>query len=430
MQALKKNQQLSRRIIVAFVLMAAVISALFSVGVIVVVKVVESQLLSNTLHDDLTLAMARYSEGRDLDLLPGSRFYHDNTDQVDEWNAPPDWLKNLNTGFHEVFRDGEAFHALVYQQGDEKFLFLRDQTNFERRERALFLIVVAGFVLSVVAAWVLGYFLARRIMSPVSRLAQQVRDREQKPTTSTPLAVDYAADEVGQLALAFDDALARINGTLERERFFTSDVSHELRTPLTVIATACELLQASAQLNEKQQNQLARIQRAAQEMRDLVHTFLQLARNNVEVDAAISRVTLEQMAREQCEQWQSTATGKQLSLSLVLESAPAQSDQRFNTALLRAVISNLIRNAVHYTDSGSVRLVLTSTGFRVEDTGKQIEDERKEAIFQPFVRGTAARGEGLGLGLSLVRRICVHQGWDIRLYNLLAGGNCFEVRLF
>jgi signal transduction histidine kinase len=48
----------------------------------------------------------------------------------------------------------------------------------------------------------------------------------------------------GNWQLAFDDALARINGTLERERFFTSDVSHELRTPLTVIATACELLQA------------------------------------------------------------------------------------------------------------------------------------------------------------------------------------------
>lgn len=429
MRAMKKNQQLSRRIIVAFVLMAAVISALFSVGIVVVVQVVERQLLSNTLHDDLTLAMARYSEGRDLGLLPGSRFYHEKIDQADEWNAPPDWLKGLHSGFHEVFRDGQAFHALVYKQGNEKFLFLRDQTDLEKREQALYLIVFAGFLLSVFIAWILGYFLARRIMSPVSRLAQQVRDREQQ-AAAVPLVADYAEDEVGQLAAAFDDALARVHGTLERERFFTSDVSHELRTPLTVVSTACELLQVSAQLNEKQQNQLARIQRAAQEMRDLVHTFLQLARNNVEVDASISSVTLVQMAREQCEVWLPLASGKQLSLTLVTESAPKQPEQRFNAALLRAVISNLIRNAVHYTDSGAVRLVLTQTGFRVEDTGKNIDESRQEAIFQPFVRGSAARGEGLGLGLSLVRRICIHEGWDIRLYNLLAGGNCFEVRLF
>lgn len=427
---MKKKQQLSRRIIVAFVLMAAIISALFSVGIVVVVQVVERQLLSNTLHDDLTLAMARYSEGRDLGLLPGSRFYHEKIDQHDEWNAPPNWLKGLHSGFHEVFRDGQAFHALVYKQGDEKFLFLRDQTDLEKREHALYLIIFSGFLLSVFAAWVLGYFLARRIMSPVSRLAQQVRDREQQSATSLPLAADYAADEVGQLAAAFDDALSLVHGALERERFFTSDVSHELRTPLTVVTTACELLQASAQLNDKQQSQLARIQRAALEMRDLVHTFLQLARNNVELDASVSRTTLEQMAREQCDVWLPVANGKQLTLTLEIESMPALPEQRFNTALLRAVISNLIRNAVHYTDSGSVRLVLTQAGFRVEDSGKNIDESRQEAIFQPFVRGSAARGEGLGLGLSLVRRICVHEGWTIRLYNLLAGGNCFEVRLF
>ncbi|HNI36922.1 MAG TPA: HAMP domain-containing sensor histidine kinase [Pseudomonadales bacterium] len=428
---MKKNQQLSRRIVVAFVLMAAVISALFSVGIVVVVQVVEHQLLSNTLHDDLTLAMARYSEGRELNLLPGSSFYHEKNDHEDQWNAPPEWLKDLSTGFHEVFRDGQAYHALVYKQGDEKFLFLRDQTNLERREQALYLIVAAGFLVSVIVAWILGYFLARRIMSPVSRLAQQVRDREQNMTTlQTPLVSDYAADEVGQLAVAFDDALNRVHGALERERFFTSDVSHELRTPLTVVTTACELLQASNHLNEKQLGQLARIQRAAQEMRDLVHTFLQLARDNLSADTSVNTTTLEQMAHEQCEAWLSVAVAKQLSLSLVVESSSALPDQRFNTALLRAVMSNLIRNAVHYTDSGSVRLVLTKTGFRVEDTGKNIEECRQEAIFQPFVRGSAARGEGLGLGLSLVRRICAHEGWNIRLYNLLAGGNCFEVLLY
>lgn len=430
MRTMKKNQQLSRRIIVAFVLMAAVISALFSVGIVVVVQVVERQLLSNTLHDDLTLAMARYSEGRDLDLQPGSRFYHEKYNQQDDSNMPPDWLKNLRSGFHEVFREGQSFHALVYKQGNEKFLFLRDQTDLEKREQALYVIIIAGFLLSVVAAWVLGYFLARRIMSPVSRLAQQVRDREQQSSANMPLAADYAADEVGQLAAAFDEALSLVHGALERERFFTSDVSHELRTPLTVVTTACELLQVSAQLNDKQQNQLARIQRAALEMRDLVHTFLQLARNSVELDSSISRATLEQMAREQCDAWLPVAIAKQLTLTLETESAPALPEQRFNTALLRAVISNLIRNAVHYTDSGSVRLVLTQTGFRVEDSGKNIDESHQETIFQPFVRGSAVRGEGLGLGLSLVRRICAHEGWDIRLYNLLAGGNCFEVRLF
>lgn len=427
MQIFKKQHKLSRRIIVAFVVMAAVISALFSVGIIVAVQVVEKQLLTDTLHGDMTLAMARYSAGRDLELQPGTRFYHETQGVPDQFADTPAWLGNLDSGFHEVFREEQSFHALVYQQGDEKFLYLRDQTDFEKREQALFLVVAAGFMLSVVAAWILGYFLARRIMFPVTRLASQVRHRGQLLVLAPPLAPGYADDEVGQLAAAFDGTLDQLRQALERERFFTSDVSHELRTPLTVIATSCELLQAADTLNPKQQSQIQRVQRASQEMRELIHTFLQLARDNLDNESAAEKTTITLMVQEQFEQWKPVADSKRLQLLLV-EEAPAP-NHTYNIALLRSVVSNLLRNAVHYTDQGHVRLVLTSTGFRVEDSGEGIEPSQREAIFQPFVRGSGARGEGLGLGLSLVKRICAHQDWQIHLYSQPAGGNCFEVHL-
>lgn len=423
----KRQHRLSRRIMIAFVLMAAVISALFSAGIIVVVQVVERQLLTDTLHGDLTLAMADFSAGRNLDLQPGSRFYHDTVSEANELSEPPEWLGKLDTGFHEVFREGQAYHALVYAQGDERFLFLRDQTDFEKRERALFLIIIAGFMLSVIAAWILGYLLARRIMSPVSRLAQDVLQRDRVVAVAPPLAPDYADDEVGQLASAFDSAFDKLTKALERERFFTSDVSHELRTPLTVIATSCELLQAANTLTDKQHTQLLRIQRAAQEMRELVHTFLQLARDNFSSEGAADKTTLAKMVQEQVQQWRPVAEAKDLQLLVEEEAVPA--DKPYNTPLLRAVLANLLRNATHYTDKGFVRLVLTADGFRVEDSGKGIEETQREAVFRPFVRGEGARGEGLGLGLSLVKRICAHQGWQISLDNLPAGGSCFRVRL-
>jgi hypothetical protein len=73
MHFFKRQHGLSRRIVVAFVLMAAVISALFSVGVVIAVRVLEKQLLSDSLHGDMTLAMARFSAGRELELQPGTR---------------------------------------------------------------------------------------------------------------------------------------------------------------------------------------------------------------------------------------------------------------------------------------------------------------------------------------------------------------------
>jgi len=90
-------------------------------------------------------------------------------------------------------------------------------------------------------------------------------------------------------------------------------------------------------------------------------------------------------------------------------------------------MANLLRNAMHYTAQGTVRLVLEHDGFRIEDTGMGIHADEQECIFQPFVRGSSARGEGLGLGLSLVKRICERSGWEITAKSDQGAGACFKI---
>jgi signal transduction histidine kinase len=74
--------------------------------------------------------------------------------------------------------------------------------------------------------------------------------------------------------------------------------------------------------------------------------------------------------------------------------------------------------------------VLRSGGFSVIDSGAGIPPEKRDAVFQPFVRGDTTRGDGIGLGLSLVQRICQRQGWRIRLDGHKDGGCEFRVDLF
>jgi signal transduction histidine kinase len=92
-------------------------------------------------------------------------------------------------------------------------------------------------------------------------------------------------------------------------------------------------------------------------------------------------------------------------------------------------MGNLLRNALHYTDVGFIALTLYDDGFMVEDSGVGIPEEKREAMFEPFVRGNEQRGEGLGLGLSLVQRICANQGWSVNLTPREPNGCCFKVRL-
>lgn len=417
------KQSLAQRIIIAFALMSALVAGAFAVGIVATVHLVEEKLISSGLGGDLQrLLLMDTVDDWSHRPEPDQLFYFSNG--RGDFALPKD-LRHLTPGFHEVFRGDLSYHAMVEIVDGRHYVLLQDQSDFEERERILFAVVVVGFVLSLVLAVVLGWLLARRVMAPVIRLARQVRHRDQLLGLAPPLAPDYAADEVGQLAVAFDSTLGRLRQALTRERLFTSDVSHELRTPLMVLATSCELLLANDRLDDRARAQVERITRACEEMRELVQTFLMLARAQRNESMA-AQAGVGQVADDLTTQWRKPIEKKGLTL-IYERGEPA--DTRYNATFLQTVMGNLLRNALHYTDQGFIRLTLTASGFSVEDSGVGIPEEKREAMFQPFVRGNEKRGEGLGLGLSLVQRICDDQGWIVTLTTNEPQGCAFHVAL-
>lgn len=418
---MQSKQPFARRILWAFVLMTALVSGLFSLGIVAVVHFIEESLVSDQLSRQLDSVLEDdLAQGKLPRLDAMTRFFSTAADQY----AIPEVWRSLPEGFSEVVMEGAAFYVYSRIQRGQRYMLVQAQQAFEAREQVLFDVVLAGFICTLMGAWVLGWVLAKKIMAPVTRLAQQVRHRDQLHPLAPPLAADYPLDEVGQLASAFDSTLGHIRQSLERERLFTSDVSHELRTPLMVIESSCELL-AEALLSPQNRAQLERIQRASQDMNGLVQTFLQLARGSNNSNMPIVRTSLAELAEIQARFWAPYIQEKGVRFSLIQE---AQHSQQYNSILLGSVLSNLLRNALHYTEQGAIRLVLTATGVCVEDSGTGITQKQQARLFEPFVRGTTARGEGLGLGLSLVKRICAHQGWQIKLDSTDAGST-FTVTL-
>ena len=415
------KQPFQRRIVAAFVLMTALVSGILSLGIVASVYFVEVHLVSTELRGELDYVLSEeIGQNRMLRLDSDTRFFASD----DPAYAIPEQYAHLEDGFNEVFEGDDAYYAYVARRNGNTYILTQSQRDFETRERSLFAIVAAGFVLTVLGSWALGVSTARRIMSPISRLAQQVRHRDQLLPLAPPLAPEYAADEIGQLAASFDSTLHKIRQALERERLFTSDVSHELRTPLMVVASSCELL-AEAPLTPREREQLARIERAGAEMHELVETFLKLARSKTN-ETASQQASLASLAADQVRRWSPLMADKGLDFQYIEE---APDTGKYDATLLSVVITNLIRNALHYTDRGYVRLVLERGGFRVEDSGAGIPHDKHDSIFQPFVRGPRARGDGLGLGLSLVNRICIQQGWIIELSSEEGRGACFKVSL-
>lgn len=415
---MRARVSLKQRVVTAFVLMAGVIAGVFASAMIITMDLTERNLANEFMQEQLEFVLGLENLGTRMEIGPNSRYL---SDRDPAWS---DWLASLDDGFHDAYKRGAEIHVFLLTRHEGRHALLASLEEFERGEEIMERLALFGFGASLIIALGLGLLTAKRVVAPVTRLSRQVRHRDQLLPVAPPLAPDYANDEVGRLAAAFDETLERLRDALNRERLFTSDLSHEIRTPLMIISSSCELIRARGPLDSTLEKALHRIERATQEMHGLTDTLLRLARESAHNESG-DLIGLKLAAEQQLERWRPEAGRRGLELKLCGETG----EERHPGALLNTVISNLLRNALHYTDRGFVAIELRQDGFSIIDTGQGIPVEQHDTVFQPFFRGDPTRGDGIGIGLSLVQRICKHQGWHLELRSPPGGGCEFRVDL-
>ena len=198
------RQSLSRRIVISFVLMTLVVAGLFSFSVVLSISFTEQSYASSSMARELDDILHALEKGLPFNLGQDMALYVRGSD-----GQPPlpAWLGEPGPGFSEIDRDGKEFHVFVHDENGMRYVLTQDPAEFEERENIFIIIVVAAFALSVLSAWMLGMLMARRVIAPVIRLADQVQQREQLHLAAPHLAADYPPDEVGRLAAAFDTTL-------------------------------------------------------------------------------------------------------------------------------------------------------------------------------------------------------------------------------
>jgi signal transduction histidine kinase len=263
-------------------------------------------------------------------------------------------------------------------------------------------------------AW-LTYRSSRQAVSPVIWLARQVEQWD--PMRPDPSALDprrLPGDVEGEtltLANSLHGFASRIGRFVEREHNFTRDASHELRTPLTVIRVAGDMIEADPTLSPATRRSLKRMQAAGRDMEALIEAFLILAR---EGDTGLPDEDFDagEIAREELDKARPLLAGKPVELQLREE---AQLSLHAPARVFSVLLGNLLRNACHYTDAGTVTVTVRAGSVEVADSGVGMSTEELARAFDPFFRGGDQRREGQGIGLSIVRRLSERYGWPVRL---------------
>ena len=417
---------LARNLVLTYVLLALLVGGLLTTVSIFTVTGLEAHLQRIDMGMAVQRVRTEYLAGQD----PGrpNRFFHGAAGS----EAFPAWLRGLPPGFHKVDHDGRVWHAMVDDDGGDRYMLLRDYTDYERSQRGSHWIAVGGMAGGLLVAFGLGALMIRRVVAPLARLARQVQGRPAQPPR-TRLAQDYPANEIGALAAAFDATYNQLEQALERERLFTADVGHELRTPLMAITSSCELLRDDPALDHADLTALARIERAAADMRQRLDVYLMLARGPDSAQNAFEQASAQVVARDQAAVFGPLAERRGMTLRLLTDGPLTP---YYPVPLLRAVLGNLIQNALQYAGPGATVTLAVRGGeapeAEVSDDGPGIPADRQASVFAPFVRGAGERGgdsHNLGLGLSLVARICEHQGWRVTLTSEPGSGAAFRVVL-
>jgi len=274
---------------------------------------------------------------------------------------------------------------------------------------------------------------ARRGAAPVVR---ELEVRSGTPRTLLMTAVAFPPGEQASGTVAVFHDVTEIRRLEQVRRDFIANASHELRTPLTSIRGFADTLLTASLSKDEIRPYLETIVRNAERLGELIEDLLTLSRiESRKVPMQPGELDVTRVARTLASDVEPRL--KEARLELRVDAPPDLPAAWADRRAVEQVISNLLDNAVKYTDSGGlIELELaaepTRVRVRVRDSGIGIPEAEQTRIFERFYRVDKARSRalgGTGLGLSIVKHLVQAQGGDISVESEPGRGSCFSFGL-
>lgn len=297
--------------------------------------------------------------------------------------------------------NGLHYHLLTMENGE--FLLAEVSEHLVIRKFKVGMLKFLGVLVLIVmgVAAIIALLLARRLTRPLDSLSHLLRNTpvDQLPTG---FSESFRQDEIGQFARTLDHTMQRLRDFIQREQDFTRDISHEIRTPITISQGALTLL-AKTELNTEQNTLVKRLGNSQVQIENTLQALLALARE--EETAKTYETRLLPCVEEVVLQHSELLEGKDIELAIDIAS---NATVPVSKTVLTMLLSNVVSNGFQYTQEGIIALSFSGSAFTISDSGTGISENIKQQVLSSGVKGE--QSSGLGMGLSIVRRLCEKLG--------------------
>ncbi len=278
-----------------------------------------------------------------------------------------------------------------------------------------------------------GWWLATRAIHPIeaiSATAVKIAGGD----LSQRISAEDTDSELGRLASVLNSTFARLEAAFAHQARFTSDASHELRTPVSVILSQTQSALSRERASDEYRQALEACQRAAQRMRLLTESLLELARLDAGQELMKrERFDLARVTRDCVEMLRPLAAERRIEIRYELPETPCAGDAE----RIAQVATNLLTNAIQFNREGgevrvSARAENGTAQLTVTDNGQGIPADDLPHIFERFYRVEKSRSRKQGhsgLGLAISKAIVDAHGGSIEVMSEGSGGSSFTVKL-
>lgn len=273
---------------------------------------------------------------------------------------------------------------------------------------SVYVLGILFLILSIV-----GFVIIYRITQSIVNLSSQIGQISSK-NLDKRISSTNDNDEIGELGLAFNNLLDRLDIAFKRERQFIADVAHEMKTPIATLRSSFEVTLHKERTNDEYKkiikDSIVETDRLTTTLRDV----LDLAWSEVPSENLRSKFDLSELMSEMSEIAQKLAMKKQI--TVVYSITPQIQMIGFRERLGRAIL-NIIDNAIKYSQNkGKINISLireyNNALITIKDNGQGIGKEEIEHIFDRFYRGSKTdKVFGAGLGLAIAKAtVGIHKG--------------------
>lgn len=268
-----------------------------------------------------------------------------------------------------------------------------------------------------------------------SRLDQMVKEKTHDLEEERSRLAERVEERTAELTTAY----LKLQEALHARDLFLANVSHELRTPLTAILGNAELLQmqASGELNKKQQKYVNTIYQSGQHLHHLISDILALTKLNVEAVQLHKRdVNIDDFCQNCLNLMDTMAQRKKIAIHY--RNSCTNKHIHADETRFKQILVNLLTNAIKFTlHDGSIGLHVRENGensveFDIWDTGIGISESDQKKLFQPFVQldnHLERTYDGSGLGLTIALKMAELHGGTINVHSQPGAGSHFVVQI-